>query len=477
MLFNSPEFALFFVLVGLFYFIAPFRFRALLLVAASYIFYMYWRWEYAFLLAAQTGISFGCGWAISRSGSRSVRSLWLASAIVSSLGILFLFKYIQFFISSLGSVIPALQAGPGFAAIHPAVPVGLSFYTLQAMGYPIDVYRRKIELEGDPVRFALYVGFFPQILSGPIERAGNMLRQFRQEKTADWDRISSGLALMLWGCFKKVVIADRLAIYVNLVYGDPQGFSGSTLLLATYFFAFQIYCDFSGYTDMAIGAARVLGYDLMENFRLPYLADSISDFWHRWHISLSTWFRDYLYIPLGGNRVASVRWTLNILAVFTLSGLWHGASWSFVIWGMLHGFYYVMERFLRGGMARVCSALGIGGKPLKWIKILVTFHLVTLAWVFFKARSLSDALHIMSGIFTALTGPLYMGPSQLTTIIGAVLILLLIVVQLLQYRGLVPLSKSERAFPPYVRWPAYAAMIFGISIFGISSSEFIYFQF
>jgi len=477
MLFNSPEFALFFVIVGLFYFLSPFRLRTLLLVVASYIFYMYWRWEYAFLLIAQTGINFGCGWAISSSNSQRNRSLWLAFAIFSSLGILFLFKYYHFFLNSLGIVIPILSTNSGIAEMQLAVPVGLSFYTLQALGYSIDVYQKKIEHENDPLRFALFVGFFPQLLSGPIERAGNMLKQFRQKNNADWDRISSGLTLMLWGVFKKVVIADRLAIYVNLVYNDPQGFSGTTLLLATYFFAFQIYCDFSGYTDMAIGAARIFGYDLMANFRLPYFAESIADFWHRWHISLSTWFRDYLYIPLGGNRTRSNRWYINILSVFTVSGLWHGANWTFVVWGMLHGVYYILERIFAGPVAWLCSAFGVRGQLLKWIKILITFHLVTLAWVFFKAHSVTDALHVIRGIFTSLGGPLYLGPSQLTTFIGAGLILLLIAIQFLQYRGLVPLSRAERRFPIYIRWPVYAAMIFGISIFGISSNEFIYFQF
>ena len=477
MLFNSPEFALFLVIVGLCYFLSPFRFRTLLLVIASYIFYMYWRWEFAFLLLAQTGINYGCGWAISSSSSHRNRSLWLAFAICSSLGILFLFKYYHFFLNSLGAVIPALSTTSGITEMHLAVPVGLSFYTLQALGYTIDVYQKKIERESDPVRFALFVGFFPQLLSGPIERAGNMLKQFREKTNVDWDRISSGLTLILWGIFKKVVIADRLAIYVNLVYSDPQGFSGPTLLLATYFFAFQIYCDFSGYTDMAIGAARIFGYDLMANFRLPYFAESIADFWRRWHISLSTWFRDYLYIPLGGNRANIIRWRLNILTVFTVSGLWHGANWTFVIWGMLHGVYYVLERIFARPAAWLCAAAGIRGQLLKWLKIFITFHLVTLAWVFFKARSLTDALHVIRGIFTGFTGSLYLGPSQLTTIIGAGLILLLIAVQFLQYRGLIPLSKSERSFPLYVRWPVYAAMIFGISIFGISSNEFIYFQF
>jgi alginate O-acetyltransferase complex protein AlgI len=477
MLFNSHEFALFFLVVGFFYFLSPVRFRVLLLLVGSYVFYMYWRWDYGFLLAAQTAINFGCGWAISRSSSQRSRIVLLAAGISSSLGILFLFKYYVFFIDSLNAAISFLPGKPSLQRTELPLPIGISFYTLQAVGYSIDVYRRSTEHENDPGRFALFVGFFPQLLSGPIERAGNMLKQFGRKNDFDFERVSSGLTLMLWGLFKKVVIADRLAIYVNLIYSDPQGFSGPTLLLATYFFAFQIYCDFSGYTDMAIGAARILGYDLMANFKLPYFAESISDFWRRWHISLTSWFRDYLYIPLGGNRTSSIRWRLNILVVFTVSGLWHGANWTFIIWGMLHGLYYVLEKTVSAPAARLCSAFGVRGQLLKWLKIFITFHLVTLAWIFFKARSVTDALYVIRGIFASIGGPLYLGPSQLTTIIGACLILLLVAVQFLQYRGLVPLAKAERSFPIYVRWPVYAAMIFGISIFGISSNEFIYFQF
>jgi len=477
MLFNSIEFALFLTLVVLFYFLSPFRYRVAFLVIASYFFYMYWQWEYGLLLAAQTAINFGCGWAISRAASQRSRQVLLAASISSSLGILFLFKYSGFFIDSVNNLFSSFSGIPSLPRVELVLPVGISFYTLQAVGYSIDVYRRNTEHESNPARFTLFVGFFPQLLSGPIERAGHMLNQFRSENSFDFARVSSGLTLMLWGLFKKVVIADRLAIYVNLVYNDPQGYSGSSLLLATYFFTFQIYCDFSGYTDMAIGAARILGYDLMANFRLPYFAESVSDFWRRWHISLTSWFRDYLYIPLGGNRTSSARWLLNIMAVFTISGLWHGAAWTFVIWGMLHGIYYLLERVIGASVARVCSALRIGGELLKWLKVLVTFHLVAFAWIFFKARSLTDALHVIGGIFTSVTGPVYLGPSQITTILGAGLILLLVTVQFLQYRGLVPLSKSERTFPLYVRWPVYVAMIFGISIFGIGSNEFIYFQF
>ena len=477
MLFNSLEFFVFFPLVVVVYFLLPFRFRALLLVVASYIFYMCWRWEYAFLLLTQTGINLSCGKAIVSSENSRVRFFWLACAICASLAVLFLFKYYHFFLGIVGSLSPLVAFSLRLEDIPLAVPVGLSFYTLQALGYTIDVYQKRVAAERNPINFALFVAFFPQLLSGPIERAGNMLKQFRQKTDWDWTRVHSGAVLFLWGLFKKIVIADRLAVYVNLVYSDPQGYSGPTLLLATYFFAFQIYCDFSGYSDMAIGIARIFGYDLMINFRLPYFAESISDFWRRWHIALSTWFRDYLYIPLGGNRTNLLRWHINIMIVFATSGLWHGANWTFVIWGMLHGFYYLVEWFLEVPGRLFCSLIGLRGKLLKVIKILITFHLVTFAWIFFKARSLDDAIHVIEGIFTTIGGSLYLGPSQITTLLGVLLIILLTTVQFFQYRGIIPFMKAERSYPLYIRWPVYMFLIFVISIFGMSSNDFIYFQF
>jgi alginate O-acetyltransferase complex protein AlgI len=314
-------------------------------------------------------------------------------------------------------------------------------------------------------------------VAGPIERAGHLLPQFSRRPSPDLQRLASGARLILWGLFKKVVIADRLAEYVNLIYKTPDSFSGATLLLATYFFAFQIYCDFSGYTDIAIGSARMLGYDLMENFHLPYLATSISDFWHRWHISLSTWFRDYVYFPLGGNRVGESRWIFNIGATFLLSGLWHGANWTFLMWGGVHGVYYILEYFLANPMGKLMDLLAFPAWFRRTLARVLTFHLVLLGWVFFRANSISDAALILKKIFFIFPGRLYLGPSQLALYISILMIIALLIVMIMQDHGKLPLYPATCELTMPLRWSAYLILLFGIALFGKSSNEFIYFQF
>ncbi len=307
MLFNSLEYAVFFVAVFAGYFSLPQRFRVWFLLVASYYFYMRWKWQYGLHILAVTALNYEAGRRVGLSTSPAVRRAWLTIALAGSLGLLGYYKYFNFFSDSLRPVASALgleYLGPHLDVL---LPVGISFYVFQTLSYTVDVYRGAHGFEPHFGRFALYVVFFPQLVAGPIERATHLLDQFKRENRIEIARITSGLKLVLWGLFKKVVIADRLALYVDNVYGSPEIHTGATLLLATWFFAFQIYCDFSGYSDIAIGSARILGYDLMQNFRLPYLAQSITDFWKRWHISLSTWFRDYVYLPLGGNRVSYPR--------------------------------------------------------------------------------------------------------------------------------------------------------------------------
>lgn len=477
MLFNSFEYFCFLVIVFLGYFACPFRFRWLLLLIASYVFYMAWRWEYIFLIVGQTLVNFYCGRRIAHSENLKIRRMWLAGALVWSLGLLFFFKYYEFVYRSISAVGSMGGIGNPMPTLNLILPVGISFYTFQTLSYTLDVYYNKIDEETHLGRFALFVSFFPQLVAGPIERASNLLVQFRRNNKLDIDRLSSGAKLILWGLFKKVVIADRLALYVDRVYGDPQAYSGSTLLLATYFFAFQIYCDFSGYSDIAIGSARLLGYDLMQNFRLPYFAASFSDFWHRWHISLSTWFRDYLYLPLGGNRVAYGRWTVNIITVFILSGLWHGANLTFVLWGSIHGMLYLVEGTVSPYTERACEWLRIKKSSLLPFRVFFTFNTVVFAWIFFRAQSIGDALTITNRIFTDFPGQFYPGPSQITTLLGLLLIIFLILIQFMQQRGLVYLYNTGGTWPIYVRWTSYVALILCISIFGISNNEFIYFQF
>jgi alginate O-acetyltransferase complex protein AlgI len=477
MLFNSFEFIFFLCAITLAYFALPQRYRTGLLLAASYYFYMRWKWGYIFLIVGMTLFNYECARRISATTSPRARRAWLGLAATVSIGAVFVFKYANFAGESANAVFEALRMPYLIPHLGIILPVGISFFSFQALSYTIDVYRGHCEAEPSLTRFALYIAFFPQLVAGPIERAPHLLGQFRRENHFDIDRAVEGVELILWGLFKKVVIADRLAIYVNRVYEDPDRYSGSSLLLATVFFAFQIYCDFSAYSDIAIGSARVLGYDLMQNFRLPYLAKSIGEFWKRWHISLSTWFADYVYLPLGGNRVSVARWVFNIAAVFLLSGLWHGANWTFVIWGGLHAGYYLFERVgrslaLRLGLDRRLPALVT--TPLR---VGLTFILVTFAWVFFRANCLSDALLIVRRIFAEPLGPLSWGASQLTTALGMALIGLVVVVQMLQAAGIISLYFSRSRVPRPLRWCAYLGLVLGIALLGMSSNQFIYFQF
>ena len=476
MLFNSFEYFIFLIAVILLYFSIPFRWRVWLLLAVSYFFYMSWRWQYGFLIFGVTVINYLGGRLISFYSDITKRKIVLTAVIILSIIPLFFFKYFNFLNDSFRTLFSHNGQNYGFMGFNVILPVGISFYTLQALGYSMDVFRGSCEAEKSFARFALYVSFFPQLVAGPIERAGHLLKQFERKNHFDIIRLSQGAKLILWGLFKKVVIADNLATYVNRIYDNPDLYSGSTLLLATYFFAFQIYCDFSGYSDMAVGSARILGYDLMQNFRLPYLAPSIRDFWKRWHISLSTWFADYVYIPLGGNRVSAGRWIFNIFAVFILSGLWHGANWTFVIWGGLHAFYYLFGALFSKVMNKMKKTV-LPVTLSHWLDVLITFHLVVLAWVFFRAKTISDALMIIGRIATDLTGTLYRGASQLETFMSLSMIILLIVIQVLQSKKVVTLGLEVSKLPQTIRWSGYMAILFGLILLGKGSNQFIYFQF
>lgn len=477
MLFNSFQYLLFFPVVCLLYFAMPFRWRTTFLLLASYYFYMCWRWEYVVLIMVQTEIVFLCGLRMERGMTPVGRRALLLTAIILTLSLLFFFKYYNFLNEGLRSLLSFIQAPYHVPDLDILLPIGISFHTFQSLGYIIDLYRRKIPVERSLSRFGLFVSFFPLLVAGPIERANQLLPQLERIHRFDVARLSSGLKLMLWGFFKKVVIADGLAVYVNQIYGHPSDFSGTTLALATYCFAFQIYCDFSGYSDIAIGSARVLGFDLMQNFNLPYLARSISEFWQRWHISLSTWFRDYLYIPLGGSRVSATRWAVNILIVFMASGLWHGASWVFVIWGGLHGLYYLMEKRLAPYGQAACSWLHLPARIQAVVQVLLTFHLVLVAWVFFRASSVPEALFILRRMVTDLSGPPYLGYTAVGTIVSLELVGLLITVQLLQRFNRLPLGFSRAPVPAALRWGGCLGMMLGLALLGKNGHGFIYFQF
>ncbi len=483
MLFNSFSFLIFFPIVVLAYFAIPHRFRWMLLLAASYYFYMSWKAEYLVLILISTLIDYSAGIQMGKCESHAQRRKYLILSLVGNLGILFFFKYANFFSESLRFTLAQFNIFYDVPMFHFLLPVGISFYTFQSLSYSIDVYRGVKKPERHFGIFALYVSFFPQLVAGPIERSTHLLPQFYQEKMFDADRFISGLRLMLWGFFKKLVIADRLAIYVNEIYNHPAEYQGLALLIATYFFAFQIYCDFSGYSDIAIGAARIFGYDLMKNFRQPYFSQSVGEFWHRWHISLSTWFRDYFYIPLGGSRVAKARWYANLMIVFVMSGLWHGANWTFVLWGFLHGFYLVfaiITRTVRTSLIRVLQLTKFP-KVHNFLRVFIIFHLTTFAWIFFRANSIPETFYIIEKIFTldfsaASLNQLNAALGWAELMIAVASIIFLQFVHYLQYA-----NKLDAIFlqkPRAYRWAIYYALILSIAFFGVfNHTPFIYFQF
>lgn len=475
MIFNSFDFLIFFPFVTIVYFLLPFRLRWIFLLIASYYFYMANRWKYGTLLLFTTFIDWLIGLAISRTEDKKLRKWYLAFSLISNLGILFIFKYWNFFADNLNTLlgfhIPDLKYT---LPTNIYLPVGISFYTFQSMSYTFDVYKRHLPAEKNLGIFALFVSFFPQLVAGPIERSTNLLPQFYSNQRFSHDRTIQGLRLMIWGFFKKLCIADVAAIYVNQVYNHVHDYQGWPFILATYLFAFQIYCDFSAYSNIAMGTAKILGFDLMENFNRPYSSQSISEFWRRWHISLSTWFKDYLYVPLGGNKSGKGKWIRNILIVFILSGLWHGANWTFVIWGALHAIYIIFGRLTLPFRERIWQITGLesNSKIKKLFKIIITFHLICFAWIFFRANSLSDAFHIISNII----------PSSMTTLEISISIKLviafIIAMQIFYFFSAQKTHDYIASRPIGFRWVLYLIFTFGILIFGnFSEIQFIYFRF
>jgi alginate O-acetyltransferase complex protein AlgI len=390
MLFNTLQFLFFFVVVSLSYFQLPHRWRWLLLLLASCYFYMAFVPIYILILGATIVVDYFAGILIEKTSGHK-RKLFLLMSLIANLGVLAVFKYYNFLNDILTEILGSFQHQNPIPALKMLLPIGLSFHTFQAISYTIEVYRNNQKAEKHFGIYALYVLFYPQLVAGPIERPQNLLHQFYAEHIFDYERFKSGLSLMLWGLFKKVVIADRLSMAVDVAFSDPVHQSGLSMLVAVFFYAFQIYCDFSGYSDMAIGAARILGFDLMLNFNSPYFSKSITEFWRRWHISLSSWFKDYVYIPLGGNQKGNSRWIFNLLLVFLLSGLWHGANYTFLIWGGIHGVLVILDTFFR---RKFSFASRLHSPFFDAFQVLFTFFIVMLAWIFFRATSLDNALSI-----------------------------------------------------------------------------------
>ena len=399
MLFNSLEFAAFFIPVFLVYCTLSSRTQNRWLLFASYVFYGAWDWRFLGLILLSTTVDYGVAIRLATTADSGRRRLLLGLSVLTNLGILAAFKYSGFFAESLAQLLAAFGISLGPLTLEVVLPVGISFYTFQTLGYTVDVYRRRLEPERNFFNFALFVAFFPQLVAGPIERAGHLLPQIKRPRCIDLPGLSAGAWLVLWGLFKKVVIGDNVGALVDAVYASGATPQGGDVLIATYAFAVQIYCDFSGYSDIARGIAKILGFDLMLNFRLPYMARSPADFWRRWHISLSTWLRDYLYIPLGGNRRGRARTYQNLFLTMLLGGLWHGAAWTFVVWGAYHGSLLAIHRAVRGALVPLVPSHVAGLLLWRAAATILTFHLVCLGWLLFRAESLTHAEFLISRLF------------------------------------------------------------------------------
>ncbi|WP_066503309.1 MBOAT family O-acyltransferase [Abyssisolibacter fermentans] len=484
MLFNSLEFLIFFIVVVTLYFLIPHKYRWILLLTASYLFYMSWKVEYIVLILFATIINYWMSIKLYETSNLKKKKIYLYISLISSLSVLFIFKYFNFFMQSITDLNKILNINIESTTLSLLLPVGISFYTFQTLSYTIDVYRGKIKPERHFGIFALFVTFFPQLVAGPIERSENLLPQFYEKHDFDYDRVINGFILMLIGFTKKVVVADRIAVVVNQVYNNPNDYYGITIIIATVLFAVQIYYDFSGYSDIAIGVSQIMGFSLMDNFKKPYFAKSVSEFWKRWHISLSSWLKDYVYIPLGGNRVVKWRHYYNLIVTFFLSGLWHGAAWTFVIWGLLHGGYLVVSIITKNIRDKVMAPIRKLKKLNSLIQMVITFILVDFAWIFFRANSLGDSVTIIKNMthLSLNLEPVYklFWTVHFTKVDLVIFILCTIIIEGIK----IPRNKRYIDFnrykiPVYVRWGLYFAALFVIIVLGAytKANEFIYFQF
>lgn len=478
MLFNSLSFAVFMTVIFFVYWLIPHKFRWPLLLVASYYFYMSWNPKYVVLILFTTIVSYISALAIQKNEKKSNKKIILNTAIILCLSVLFFFKYFNFtseVVSQLASKF-SLQLHP--ITLKVLLPVGISFYTFQTLSYVIDVYRGDVKAEKNFGIYATFISFFPQLVAGPIERTNNLLPQIKSKKEFDYNSITYGLKLMAWGFFKKLAIADALAVHVDNAYDNLGNLHGIDYIFAIVFFTFQIYCDFSGYSDIAIGAAKMLGINLMTNFKSPYFSKSIKEFWSRWHISLSTWFRDYVYIPLGGNRCSKRRNSMNLLVTFLASGLWHGAGWTFIIWGGIHGVLQVIEKRL--------SFKSLKSKKANYLycvaSTLTVFVICNIAWVFFRANTLSDAIFVLKNVFVGLNDiHTYINPNLNITINDLLKIVLAIaLLTVYDYYSLrTDVIQYISTKKPVFRWMVYvfiiSMIIFCIPV--VNETTFIYFQF
>ena len=476
MLFNSFSFAIFLPIVFILYWLIPDRFRWVLLLIASYYFYMSWNVKYVVLILFTTFISYLASIILSKTDSVVIKKTVVAIAAIASLGVLFVFKYFNFFSESIVNLAKCVSISLHPITLKLLLPVGISFYTFQTLSYVIDVYRGNVEPEQNFGIYATFISFFPQLVAGPIERTSNLLPQIKESKQFDYDEAAYGLKLMAWGFFKKLAIADVISQYVDNVYANISGSTALDILIAIFFFTIQIYCDFSGYSDIAIGTARLFGIRLMKNFSAPYFASSIREFWSRWHISLSTWFRDYVYITLGGNRCSKVKNYRNLFITFLVSGLWHGANWTYVIWGAGHGILQILEKIFKVDALRT--------KTAKVLRIVIVFILCNILWVFFRASTISDALLLFKHLICdelnlySLTH-VRSGIGITTLAVTMVCILFLAVFD--KFSEKEDVIKRISSYKLVCRWGIYVALVVGTYFiyvnYGVSNASFVYFQF
>lgn len=489
MLFNSIDFAVFFPIVFVFYwlFSKHLMARNILLLVSSYVFYGWWDWRFLFLIAISSFVDYFVGLKLHKTEDIKQRKKLLYLSLLVNLGFLIYFKYTNFFIETFIDSFRLFGKELEVSTLNIILPVGISFYTFQTLSYTIDIYRKQLKPTKDIISFFAFVSFFPQLVAGPIERASHLLPQFYKTYNFNYQQVKSGLLLIAFGLFKKMVIADRAALYVNEVYNNPSSYEGIETVIATFLFAFQIYCDFSGYSDIAIGAARTMGFGLMKNFDSPYLSKSITEFWRRWHISLSTWFRDYVYIPLGGSRKGRYKTYLNLFIVFLVSGLWHGAAMTFVIWGVIHGVIIVLEKATSNYRAKIFNKLGLVKSTLSnnIFFAIITFFIVCFAWVFFRSNSFFDSKIIIRSFFSnnyfKLFGDdLYLiGLKENEFFVLVLFILLLVIFERFHKKKSFVTTLRHQSF--LFRWIVYICIALTIIVFGVYgsevASEFIYFQF
>ena len=472
MVYNSFSFIVLFPFIFILYYAIPAKYgraRNLFLLVVSYLLYMTWRPAYALILLGVTALTYGVGRYLQEHDNK--RALVCFGGVVTALSPLLFFKYFNFINEVIGGLLAFLGLRFYLPGLNWAIPVGISFFTFQALGYVFDVYRRKIEAERSFLVYALYISFFPSIVSGPINKASLMIPQLRQLRPYfDFQKAVDGLKLLLWGMFMKVVVADRIGLYVDTVYAAYQNYSGLTCFVASVLYSVQIYADFAGYSLMALAVGKLLGFDLTENFRRPYFAFSVTDFWHRWHISLSTWLKDYVYIPLGGSRCSKVRNYWNIFVTFLVSGIWHGANWTFIVWGAFHGVAQIIEKFF--GLNR-CN----DGGWWKMLRVCVTFLFINFTWVFFRLPSISDGLSVISKVFSVDGGAdLYLaGPRDAFFIVVGIIILFAKDLKDEYWPTGIYLLNSRVGF---IRWSMYLFLIVTILLTGVfDAGQFIYANF